>query len=245
MTRVLEKFAKLKAQGYVRSLEIQFNRFIPPWIFRYSKGDIFEFDIEKLKSSASRLPADEDIELLCLDGSSDAALRDELRQFTWNSVPIETTANDFGYAIRDKRHPDKLLGGLWAGIGSFSENNLGIRFKFTDKQAWLYCAFVDSNARGRGIYKRLISFVAADLEQKGYTQQLGIVQPWNKISRAMHEKNSTGIVGRMSAMRIGPFVQIWKNGDIHVDRQLVTSPHVLPAAVSITGGFAMPKMCCQ
>jgi len=133
------KFQKVKTQGYLRTLEVMFNRFVPPWIFRYSKGDIFDFDIEKLKAVADSLDQEASDRLIakCLVGSEDSAAgnsqqRMQLRQFTWNSVPLETTHNDFGYAIYDAEDPDKLLGGLWAGVGSFSEDSLGVKFHFAE-----------------------------------------------------------------------------------------------------------------
>ena len=233
MHQLSEKFAKVRAQGLIRTLEVQFNRFVPPFVFRYSKGDIYEFDIEKLKRLAHALPVDNNLQFVRLTGTPNDPTWNRLREFTWNSVPNETTLNDLGYAIVDRRDPQQFLGGLWAGLNSFSENNLGIEFKFSHTQAWLYCAFVDDNARGRGIYKRLISFVAADLERQGYQQLLGIVQPWNKISRAMHEKNSLGILGRMSALRLGSFVQVWNSGDIAVSKSFVSKPATHPCFVTI------------
>lgn len=237
---IRSKFQKVKTQGYLRTLEVVFNRFVPPWIFRYSKGDIFDFDIEKLKSVADSLNRDAADGLIakCLIGSDDPNAQDNqermrLREFTWNSVPLETTLNDLGYAIYDAKNPEKLLGGLWAGVGSFSEDSLGVRFRFSDDQAWLYCAFVHSEARGRGVYKKLISFVANDLQQRGYTQLLGIVQPWNRVSRMMHEKQSRGICGRMSAMRIFGLVRVWHSGNIEVDKRWVSNVKTDPVVVLI------------
>jgi hypothetical protein len=40
------KLKKAKRQGYIRTFELVFTRFVPPWIFRYSKGDIYDLDIE-------------------------------------------------------------------------------------------------------------------------------------------------------------------------------------------------------
>ena len=239
---LLSKLQKVKTQGYLRTLELLFNRFVPPWVFRYSMGDVFDFDIEKLKSVADSLSPEAANGLIakCLVGStgSEAPNHEErmrLREFTWNSVPLESTANDLGYAIYDAEDPQKLLGGVWAGIGSFSEDNLGIEFHFAEHQAWIYCAFVHSDARGRGVYKKLISFVAEDLEKRGCTQLLGIVQPWNRISRIMHEKQSRGIVGRISAIRIASLVWVSRNRNLKVDKRLVTSGKTNPANVTIGG----------
>lgn len=240
-TSIQSKFSKAKTQGFLRTLEVEFNRFVPPWVFRYSKGDIFDLDIEKLKSLGANAPSDASdglvaqchAEVLDSTPKDEIARRMRLREFTWNSVPLETTNNDLGYAIYDAKDPEKLLAGLWAGIDSFSEDNLGVEFKFAKHQAWLYCAFVHADARGRGVYKKLISFVASDLQKRGFTQLLGIVQPWNRISRLMHEKQSRGICGRMSAVRIGPLVWVSHSGGLEVDKRLVTNVKSNPANVSI------------
>ena len=233
MNTIRSKFAKAKSQGFLRTLEVQFNRFVPPWVFRYSKGDIYDLGIEKLKSLGSGKIDDDGLQVRCLDKSATDEERMALREFTWNSVPLETTGNDFGYAVYDSNEPGKLLAGLWAAPDSFLENNLGVKFEFEAEQAWLYCAFVHADARGRGVYKKLISFAAADLQQRGFTQLLGIVQPWNRISRLMHEKQSRGIIGRMSAVRVGNLVWISQAGNICVDRRLVSSPGEKPAVVSV------------
>ncbi len=235
MNAIISKFAKAKAQGFLRTVEVQFNHFVPAWVFRYSKGDIYEFDIEKLKSLGhkSRESQNDGLIAQCLSEIADPKERMRLRKFTWNSVPIETTGNDLGYVVYDANEPGKILAGLWASVGSFSENNLGVEFHFEDDQAWLYCAFVHSDARGRGVYKKLISFAANDLQHRGFSQLLGIVQPWNKISRSMHEKQSRRVCGTMSAIRIGSLVWVSNAGKISVDRKLVTNPSSNPANVAI------------
>jgi len=236
----LSAINQVKNQGYLRTLELLFNRFVPAWIFRYSKGDIFDFDIEKLKSVADSMSpeASDSLVAKCLIGteqgeSPDHKQRMRLRSFTWSSVPLESTANDLGYAIYDAQDPEKLLGGVWAAVGSFSEDNLGIDFKFGENQAWIYCAFVDSSARGRGVYKKLISFAANDLQQRGYSQLLGIVQPWNRISRIMHQQQSRGIIGTMSAIRILKYVWISHSGNLAVDKRMVINVKADPANVLI------------
>ncbi len=77
------------------------------------------------------------------------------------------------------------------GLNNFSENNLGLKFVFNEDQAWLYCAFVHGEARGKGIYKRLLSFVAQAVKQRGYSQLLSVINPWNRISILAHGKHST------------------------------------------------------
>ena len=126
MKSIRSKIKKAQSQGFARTLEVQFNRFVPPWVFRYSKGDIFDLCIEKLKSLGEKSQEDEGLVAKCLEPNADERLRLQLREFTWNSVPIETTGDDIGYAICDAEEPGKLLAGLWAAPESFLENNLGV-----------------------------------------------------------------------------------------------------------------------
>jgi len=244
MKSILSKFQKVKAQGFFRTLEVQFNQFVPPWVFRYSMGDIYDLDIDALQSLPLKGDG-EDLILRCLEPSSDEAARLALREFTWNSVLLETTSNDLGYAVYDANQPDKLLAGVWIAKDSFLEDNLGIRFNFTQQQSWLYCAYVHADARGRGVYKRLISFAAADLHERGCQQLIAIVQPWNRISRLMHEKHSRGIVGRVGATRVGSLIHVSHSGNIEVDRTFVTNPTKAPAEITISSQCCRPILSAQ
>jgi len=232
MKSIQSKFAKAKAQGFLRTLEVQFNRFVPPWVFRYSKGDIYDFDIESLKSLRPEGGISDDLIVRCLDESASEEDRIALREFTWNSVPLETTTNDIGYAIYDANEPSKLLAGVWAAKESFLENNLGVQFTFAEQQSWLYCAFVHADARGRGVYKSLISFAATDLQERGFTQLLGIVQPWNRISRIMHEKQSRLVTNPTKApATVSILKECWKP----------TQPRTKPVRNVAIGKSKMPK----
>lgn len=229
---ILRKLAKAKAQGYIRTAELLFLRVVPPWIFRFSMGNIYDFDIDALRSLADDLEPKQK-EALVTKCATETDERMKLRTFTWNTVLLDTTANDLGFTVCEKTAPDKLLGGVWAGVGSFLEDSLAIEFQFADDQAWLYCAFVDGDARGKGVYKRLVSFAADEVKQRGFKRLLGIVQPWNKISRRMHEQHSLGTCGRIGALRIFGIVWVFYSGNISVDKTFVTRIKSNPARVVI------------
>jgi len=235
------KFQKAKAQGYIRTFELVFNRLIPPWIFRYCTGEIFDLDIQKLAALNEQPGEDVDGVLVakCLVNGDDASdqstdsQRTRLREFTWNSAPLESTKNDFGYAIYDPQDPEKLLGGVWVARGSFIEDNLGLDYILTKDQAWLYCAFVDGDARGRGVYKKLLSFVAQDVEKRGFSQLMTVINPWNRVSRGAHEKQSKRICGSVSCIRLFSLAWISRSGNVEVDKRLVTSIKKNPSNVTM------------
>jgi len=216
------KFQKAKAQGYIRTAELLWERFVPPWIFRYSKGAVFDLDLDKLIALNEQRGQDvgDGLVAKCLinannsSGQSEDSQRNRLREFTWNSAPLESTANDFGYAIYDSQDPEKLLGGVWVATDSFIEDNLGLNFVLSNDQTWLYCAFVDGEARGRGIYKKLLSFVAQDVKKRGYSQLLTVINPWNRVSTAVHQKRSKQICGDVSCVRVFWLAWVSRSGNV-------------------------------
>ena len=214
---LFKAFKKVRTQGFIRTFELFFNRFVPAKIFRFSMGDIYEFDMEAL-SELDKNSDDGEFEVRPVATDAERA---SLRKFTWSTVPEETTKNDIGYAVF-RKGTDEIVGGLWAGVGSFLEESVAIQFNFQPEQAWLYCAFIDKSVRGKGVYKKLISYVIRDLQQRGYVQALGVVQPWNKISRRMHEQHSLRVCGSMSAIRVFSKVWLFGRGSISIDKRVVT-----------------------
>ena len=234
------KFEKAKAQGYIRTFELLFTRFVPPWIFRYSQGEVFDLDLNKLAALNEQPGQDvgDGLVAKCLvnnDSSDESGTcqRERLREFTWNSVPLETTKNDFGYAIYDPQDPKKLLGGVWVGQGSFIEEDLGLNFVLSKDQAWLYCAFVDSDARGRGVYKKLLSFVGQDVARRGYSQLLTVINPWNRVSKTVHEKRSKRISGTVSSVRVFWFAWVSSSGNVEIDKRLIVDVKKHPVNVTM------------
>jgi GNAT superfamily N-acetyltransferase len=146
---------------------------------------------------------------------------------------LESTKNDFGYAIYDPKDPEKFLGGVWVGVESFGEDNLGLEFQLGNRQAWLYCAFVDGDARGRGVYKKLLSFVAQDVRSRGFSQLLTVINPWNIVSRGAHEKQSKRICGTVSSVRFFSLARVWSSGNVHIDKRWVTQIKDRPSIITM------------
>lgn len=79
---------KIKNHGIVHSVEIVFNRVVPPWLFRFSVGIVYELDAEKRREWAEESAAS-DYVLECVETPE---ARERLRELTWNSVPKETSS---------------------------------------------------------------------------------------------------------------------------------------------------------
>ncbi len=221
---------KLKERGLLHSIEILFNRIVPAWLFRFSTGNVFELDPQKLAEVLNAMD-NSDFILTCVEQGSQA--RDQLRTLTWNSVPMETSANDFGYSIADRGTPEDVLGGVWAGIESFQEADLGFQLQFADHQSWIYCAYVKQQAQGKGVYKRLLSFGSNDLIEKGYQRIYVVIQPWNKASTYIHQKYAKGKIGKITALRLFSLCAVFCSGAVGKDRTLTGNPLSNPVQLHI------------
>jgi Acetyltransferase (GNAT) family len=215
---MISKLRKLRDRGVILSIENLFNRFVPQSVFRFSVGDVLEMDLPKLCQSWADLEST-DFTAACVENSEE---RSELRKFTWNSVPLETTQNDFGYSISKAGANQPVLGGVWAGRESFIESSLGFRMMLKDDQAWLYCAYVDEKTRGLGVYKRLISFVGTDLTERGFKRLLVVIQPWNKASMGVHQRFTQEKLGRICVIRIFRLSFVFCTGSISKNSTITT-----------------------
>lgn len=228
--RRMSLIKKIKSRGPLHCVEIAFNRFVPAWLFRFSLGTVLALDSEKLREAITAIENSE-FKLLCVEQGSQA--REQLRTLTWNSVPIETSSNDFGYSIAYASKPKTVLGGVWGGIETFHENDLGFQLQFNELQSWIYCAYIDQEAQGKGVYKRVLAFAVNDLVEKGYRQHLVVIQPWNKASMHVHQKYARKEVGRIAVVRLLAMCAVFSSGDVVKDRTITFSPHRKPVQLRI------------
>jgi L-amino acid N-acyltransferase YncA len=227
---MISRLRKLRKRGIVLSFEILFNRFVPEWLFRFSVGDVLELDLPQMRQSWASLES-AGFSVRCVE---DPHKRIELRKFTWNSVPLETTEKDFGYVISKSGENEPVLGGVWAGTQSFIESSLGFRIVLEDNQAWLYCAYVDETTRGLGIYKRLLSFVGSDLTARGFERLLVVIQPWNRASMHSHQRFLRRKIGRICVLRFFRLSFVFCAGGISKSGTITTSQVSDPVLLQVS-----------
>lgn len=221
---------KIKQQGLLHLVETSFNRIVPAWLFRFSVGEVLELDLIQLQTLASSTDGSNgSYQFATVATEPDKSL---LRAVTFNSVPVETTMHDIGYAAR-RKDDSAIVGGVWIGADDFLESNLGFQIQLQPNQAWLYCASIDKSVRGRGIYTRLLSEVAKDVLQRGYDQLLVVIQPWNKASMHVHGKYIQQHVGRIIAIRILRWMHVHSSGGMSQDKRLTTQPTHNPIQITI------------
>jgi ribosomal protein S18 acetylase RimI-like enzyme len=222
---------KIKALGIVHFTETIFNRIIPSWIFRFVIGDMYELDIATLKQLNNSFDNNE-FELSTVDSANVGDWK-TLRTMTWNCVDPSATTNHWGYRLKDFDIADKILGGVWGGGGQFPESDLGFEIQLEDRQAWIYCAYVDSSARGRGVYKRLLAFAVTHLSDQGFENVYVVVQPWNRASTYIHKKYSLGCTGRITALRLFAISFVVCRGAAKSKRWYTTSIERKPVPIAI------------
>lgn len=211
-------FKRIQRKGVLNSVELIFNRIVPAELFRFSVGDVFELDLAKLKASQSGFAKTD----MLLQSVHDSEERDTLRSVTWNTVPIDTTENDHGYAISQTGNPTEFLGGVWGGVESFTEQNLGFRIDLENDQGWIYCAYIDKSLRGKGAYQRLLGYAASDLAEHGIERLYVVIQPWNHTSIHVHRKYSERRIGRIIVIRMFKLVAVFKTGLLRKSQTLTT-----------------------
>ncbi len=219
----------LKRIRFLHLIETAFNRIVPAWIFRFSVGHVLELDLDRLSDLDPEIPMDG----WALKTVVEATLRNRLRQFTGNSVPVETTKDDLGFSVAKQDEPAKLLGGVWVAGDSFGEVDLGFQIQLEPGQAWLYCAFVDKPARGLGVYKRLLSYVGHEVKKGGFQRLLVMVQPWNKASINAHRQFASALIGRIIVVRIFRFSFVFRTGAISKKATLTTQQQANPVLLTM------------
>lgn len=220
---------KIRSRGVFHSAELIFNRCVPAWLFRFSVGDVFELDTERL-CGLSRTRSDTAFQCQHV---TDPQQRDALRRATRNSVPLSTSASDHGYRIHSAQSDTGLLGGVWGGVDAFLEADLGFRIELEPDQAWIYCAFVIPAARGTGVYQHLLAYAASDLHGRGHAKLRVMIQPWNRASVHVHEKYSRRRIGRVLAIRVFSLACVLTTGSVRRTKTFTTRLASSPVEIRI------------
>ncbi len=104
---------------------------------------------------------------------------------------------------------------LWVATGQFDEDELGVTFRLSPDQAWLFAAFTHATFRGRGVYQCLLAFLLNALEDEGYDQLLFGITYGNVASQRAHEKFGMRQVGTVVAIQMFRSIFVtWVSGAV-------------------------------
>lgn len=232
-TNFIHRVNAIQKHGLLYALYIIFNRLVPSWLFRFAVMNVYEIDCEMLCSS-NRLQ-----QVRC-DVATNQSDVDALRNATFMSQPASQVAQHVGYmasvpanAARDGGERWELVGGVWAGIEEYFEDEFGFRIELSRRQAWIYCAYVQKAARGKGVYANVLTFAANDLIAKGHDSILFSVMPWNRKSMAAHGRVTRGRLGRIVAVRMLSFACVLAFGDLSQSTWLTTNLAARPVTIHL------------
>jgi hypothetical protein len=190
-----------------------FNRLVPASVCRWSGGVIYELDADLIsRKFSSGAGTDSPLEWRLERAGTPEAVQ-HLREVTHNSAPFAYSSHDVGYAVIVPE-TNEIVGGVWAGIDKFIESDLGFELRFTSDEAWIYCAHISKTHRGKGAYRKLLSYAVAGLAAQERQRLFAMVEPWNRASTKIHSQLSKRIVGRVRVVRL--FSRVWLNARGHV-----------------------------
>ena len=189
---------------------VALSRVVPVRVARFWWGRMLEFDLQKMVDDESPGHPDTKLRIAPVQDEVD---REQLRQCTFNTTPSDYTGDDLGYGIRDVS-TGRFVGGLWISRGPFFESNLGYELHLPAGSGWLYCAYIEKDFRGGGLYRRLLANAAADLKAKGFERLFATIVPWNKSSNAAHRRCLIRSVGELRVIRIGRLAMAMPGGGV-------------------------------
>ena len=223
----------IKKHGLIYLLHNAFNRLVPSWLFRFAVMNVYEIDHESLRST--RPSPQVSCDIATRQGDIEA-----LRKATFMFQPDARVKHHVGYRASipsDAAHREgeklELAGGVWGGTGAYFEDELGFRIDLQDHQAWVYCAYVQKAARGKGVYTNVLTFAANDLIAKGHDSVLLSVMPWNRKSITVHERLTRGPVGRIVAVRIFKCALVLAFGDLSQSARWTTDLSSHPITIHL------------
>ena len=158
---------RIKQTGWRYSFEIAFNRFVPKWLFRCRKFNVYQLGSRVERSTHT--PLQETVVGWC-DSDADTEAVEKLTYFNRSLSSGDLKACQ-------ARIGNDLAGGFWRATKQFDESELGIRYRLNENQAWLFAALVDTAHRRKGIYNEILRFILPALDEKGLTHQLVAVNP--------------------------------------------------------------------
>ena len=204
---MISKIRKAGVKFYFAGL---FNRVVPQWLFRMRRYVVYEMDVQKLRTTRQEAVEEGGLEFSACRTSAEI---EAVEVLTWFRRELSSGELQAFQATLS----GQLVGGVWIASKVFDEDELGVRLLLKPQQAWLFAAFVAAQARGKGVYSQLLSFVVSEVS-RDFPQIVLAVNPDNRPSNVVHKKASRRTLGTVVAIRFLKFSVCWTSGRIRKDR---------------------------
>ena len=203
-------------------IAIAFDRFVPQWLLRVRRFNVYEMD------PAVTSHADSPEIAVQWSNSEEETRAVETFMGPQRSV-VDVGAEDMRVCYAKVN--DQLAGAFWSADRIFMESGLTIRYQLTEEQTWLFAAYVDKQHRRSGVYKHILEFMLPALASSGKKQLLLSVNPDNIPSKKVHETYARRQVGTAIAVRMLSMACCWVRGGMTTNRSFTWDHRTHPIVI--------------
>jgi hypothetical protein len=219
-------FHRIRKRGIRYALGSRFNQIVPAWLFRFRIFRVYRL----APLSAPAWHDSPSLSYRWCETDDEIATAQSLTYFRSKSSVgwhrLRACVAQHAGAPRDA----EMVGGVWQATEYFDEEELGIRFVLSARQAWIFAAFVAQNQRGQQIYPRLLQHVmGSDLSHIHYAA----INTTNRASIAAHRHFITAQTGRCVAIRVLSLTYCWTGRGLTKLPRIKTDSSHLPIEIAI------------
>lgn len=182
----------IREKGIRWCIAIAFDRFVPQWLLRIRRFNVYEMDPESVAGLGA--------ENICVQWSES---EEETRQVEEFSGPQRSVV-DIGaehMKVCYAKLNGEIAGTFWMAENIFMEDGLRICYRLNEDEVWLFAAHVAKPFRRHGVYSGILGFMLPEIAATGKRKILLSVNPDNIPSRKVHEKYAKRKVGVAIAVR--------------------------------------------
>jgi len=191
----------IREKGIRYCIAIAFDRFVPQWLLRVRRFNVYEMETGIDVATESG-----DVAVSWSD-SEEETLAVEQFMGPMRSV-VDVGADDMRACYA--KVGGEMAAAFWMASNIFMESGL---------------------TRRQGIYTQILEFMLPDLQASGKSQVLLSVNPDNVASRVVHEKYARRKVGSAIAVRVLGIAACTVSGDMTVNRRFTLSHKKKPIVI--------------
>lgn len=199
---------RIKQNGIRYSFAIAFNRLVPEKLFRCRRYVVYQL-AQPQRNAKTNSP----VNVRWCRSEPEYEAVENLTQF-------RRSPEHRGYKACRATVGGELAGGAWCAKTMFRESALGVSYKLTPGQVWLFAAMVDTRFRRQGVYREVLRFMLAETDATGLLQKLVAVNPDNIGSNKIHQLHASRKLGTVVAIRVFKTTVCFTFGDIKRDRTI-------------------------
>lgn len=212
----------IREKGLRWCIAIIFDRYVPQWLLRVRRFNVYEMDPESVAAIQSGQAS--------VRWSESEEETQRVEQFMGpqrSVVDVGAESMRACYATLD----GEIAGAFWAADTVFMESGLSIRYSLNEDQVWLFGAYVAKPFRRHGVYTSILKFILPELATSGKKSIFLAVNPDNVASRKVHEKHARRKLGTAVAVRFLNFALCTAGGSLSINRSFTWNHKTHPIVI--------------